>query len=193
MMRVLPPVALRGNKGVGSDFIVAKYYASQSGLKEGQVQLWTGKDKDPAAAIHLLKDADWVDLKTITSEEVWLIESEECSDRLLAQHEHANKAVFPSDLWLSGWTVHVAKVTTRQLTAAQQVPEGESGPQARRGALPVVCCFSEGQTGALIRVEDPSPSLRLRPREEGWLLRLQPTRRNVSGITQPGAITTLTH
>ncbi len=105
------------------DYVVAEYYARQHGLAEDQVKLWTGHDQDPGAAGHLLKATDWCNTETFTSEEIWLLESEECPDRLIVPSTHSTAGYFPSDLWLSGWTVHVARCPGKTLHGDRNTPD----------------------------------------------------------------------
>lgn len=87
-------------------FIVARYYAQQQNWPEERVKLWTGEDRKPGAAVHLIRRTDWWEPD---SSEIWLM-SAGCLPNSFRGRPIPPGYRFPSDTWLSEWAAVVAYV-----------------------------------------------------------------------------------
>ncbi len=93
-------------------FIVARYYADQLGWPAERVKLWTGEDRDPGAAVHLIDRADWWDGGTAAkSETVWVLSSGFPEN--VVGHVTSPEYEFPSDNWIGSWTVTTVRLELR--------------------------------------------------------------------------------
>jgi len=100
------------------DFIVARCYAQQLNWPAERVKLWTGPQKSPEGAVHLISASDWW-VPDFTAEEkasVWLLGSGERAMSIfnsLPPGEHEFE--FPSDTWLNHWTVNLVRTDAAML------------------------------------------------------------------------------
>ncbi|MFY9253037.1 MAG: hypothetical protein WAO83_06265 [Fuerstiella sp.] len=100
------------------DFIVMKYYGRQLQWPAERVKLWTGKNRDAAAAVHLISDADWWHPPASDSpanDKVWLVEPVQSESLIPEVLLNRSVGVFRSDLWLDAWTVRIWKTPINSL------------------------------------------------------------------------------
>lgn len=92
------------------DFIVTRYYAAQFRWPADRVRLWTGEDRMPGAAIHLIRHADWwlPNEHRSPTEPIWFVSSVN-SIPSAPDDEFTPEYEFPSDTWLDHWSVQVVQ------------------------------------------------------------------------------------
>ena len=112
------------------DFIIARYYARQMQWPNDQVKLWTGKERLPGDAVHLLKRTDWWEPDSNSNPEeliwvLWTYDSFPDVADLVPLGEQ--ELEFRSDTFLGEWTIHAAPITKERLQQIAMKMDGVVG------------------------------------------------------------------
>jgi len=96
-----------------TDYIIARYYAQQRGWPDGRVRLWTGENRSPGAAVHLINREDWwiPDDDSSPNQPAWMLGSGQSVAKVFdALPPGIRDYEFRSDTHLGEWTVRLAEV-----------------------------------------------------------------------------------
>ena len=96
-----------------TDYIIARYYAKQLGWSDRQVRLWTGENRLPGAAVHLINREDWwiPDDGPGSNQPAWMLGSGQSAAKVFdALPPGERDYEFRSDTHLSEWTVRLAEI-----------------------------------------------------------------------------------
>ena len=101
-----------------TDYIIARYYAKQLGWSDPRVRLWTGENRLPGAAVHLINREDWwfPDDGPGSNQPAWLLGSGQSAANVFdALPPGERDYELRSDTHLSEWTVRLAEIEESRL------------------------------------------------------------------------------